>query len=249
MPDELYRVKPEEFTALRTRLADQARKRGDADAAKRISASRKPTTAAWVVNRLAISDPAAKQRLAELGEQLRAAHAAMNGEESRELSARQRALIRELAGEAFDRADLKNPPAALRDDVTDTLQAAIADPDVAQQLGRLAKAERYSGFGGFADTTAAFTVPKTVQKDRARDEARATLVAAEKAKAEADDALSERHARLEEARGRHDTARTALRAAERELHAAEEAYDDARRACTTAAARVKEANARLKQAR
>jgi hypothetical protein len=42
--DELYRAKPEEFTALRTELTTAAKKRGDAAAAKRISAARKPTT-------------------------------------------------------------------------------------------------------------------------------------------------------------------------------------------------------------
>ena len=51
--DELYEVKQDEFTALRTKLAAAAKQRGDTDTAKQISAARKPTTAAWVVNRLA----------------------------------------------------------------------------------------------------------------------------------------------------------------------------------------------------
>ena len=54
--DELYEVKPEEFTALRTKLAAAAKQRGDGDTAKQITAARKPTTAAWVVNRLALRD-------------------------------------------------------------------------------------------------------------------------------------------------------------------------------------------------
>ena len=142
--DELYGVKPEDFTALRSRLAAEAKGRGDVGASKAISASRKPTTAAWVVNRLALEDRQAKRRLADLGERLRAAHAAMDGHHIRELSAQQRTLIHDLARSAFERAELKDPPAALRDDVTDTLQAAIADPDIADRLGRLAKAQRYS---------------------------------------------------------------------------------------------------------
>ena len=48
--DELYAAKPEDFTALRTKLAAAAKKSGDAEAARRISGSRKPTAAAWVVN-------------------------------------------------------------------------------------------------------------------------------------------------------------------------------------------------------
>ena len=41
--DELYEVKPEEFTALRTKLVATAKKRGDTSSAKRISAARRPT--------------------------------------------------------------------------------------------------------------------------------------------------------------------------------------------------------------
>ena len=52
--DTLYWVPPDAFTAERTKLAKAAKQRGDAAAAKRISAARKPTTAAWIVNRLAI---------------------------------------------------------------------------------------------------------------------------------------------------------------------------------------------------
>src|ERR1700755_2981834 len=73
MPDELdalYAAKPEDFTALRTKLAAEAKKRGDADATKRISSARKPTTAAWVVNGLVHADAEVKPRLTELGERL-----------------------------------------------------------------------------------------------------------------------------------------------------------------------------------
>ncbi|MDT7731860.1 MAG: hypothetical protein QOK45_2113, partial [Mycobacterium sp.] len=51
--DELYEVRQDDFTALRTKLVAAAKQRGDMDTAKQISAARKPTTAAWVVNRLA----------------------------------------------------------------------------------------------------------------------------------------------------------------------------------------------------
>ena len=44
-------------------------------------------------------------------------------------------------------SNIRSPTGALRGDVTDTLHAAIADPDVRSRLGRLAKAEHWSGFG------------------------------------------------------------------------------------------------------
>ena len=95
------------------------------------------------------------QRLTDLGERLRAAHAGMDGGRIRELTAEQRRLIDELVRTAFKESEL-NPTAALRDDVTTTLQAAIADPEVAARLGRLTKAEQWSGFGEFGDTAIVF---------------------------------------------------------------------------------------------
>ena len=219
--DELYWVTPEKFTATRSRLAAAAKERGDADSAKRISGARKPTTAAWVVNRLALSHAKAKQRLTELGERLRAAHAAMDGERIRELTAEQRGLIDELARTAFDAAETTDPSAALRDDVTGTLQAAIADPDVATRLGRLVKAEQWSGFGDFGFTAA---IPAEDPAELAR--AHAALEAAEQAKAEADEALA--------------VARGGLEQAQRDVHVAEQTSRDA-------AERVKEARAHLKR--
>jgi hypothetical protein len=86
--DSLYWVEPDAFTARRAELAAAAKQRGDA-AAKRISAARKPTTAAWIVNRLALRHKDAKRRLADLGDRLRAAHAAVDGDRIRDLSAEQ----------------------------------------------------------------------------------------------------------------------------------------------------------------
>ncbi len=103
--DVLYAAKPEDFTALRTKLAAEAKKRGDADTAKQITAARRPTTAAHVVNLLVLNDASTRRRLTDLGERLRAAHAGMDGSQIRELTAQQRRLIDELARAAFEEAD------------------------------------------------------------------------------------------------------------------------------------------------
>jgi hypothetical protein len=266
--DVLYAAKPEEFTGLRTKLAAEAKQRGDADIAKQISGARKPTTAAWVVNQLALSDKDARRRLADLGERLRAAHSEMDGERIRALTAEQRRLIDELTRFAFEEAGLTNATGALRDDVTATLQAAVADPDVAARLGRLTKAEQWSGFGEFGDTAIVFTptrgrktkpepTPEQPAEEEAGDdkraeerrrlqEARAALAAAERAKAGADDALKELQADLATARLRRDDARRRLQDAESALTAAEDAYETAKQASRDAAAVVKEAKARVK---
>jgi hypothetical protein len=260
--DELYEAKPDEFTALRTKLAAAAKKRGDADAAKAVSAARKPTTAAWVVNRLAVREPDTRTRLADLGERLKAAHSSMAGDRIRELSREQRRLVDDTARAAFEEAELADPSAALRDDVTGTLQAAIADPDVAARLGRLTKAEQWSGFGEFGDTAMVFTptrksgaqksaeTPKREDrrddKSRQRQEARAALAAAEHAKSDADAALTELQSDVATARLRRDDARRRLEDAENALAAAEDAYDKGKQASRDAAAAVKEAKAQLK---
>jgi hypothetical protein len=265
--DELYEVKPEEFTALRTKLAAEAKKRGDADTAKQISAARKPTTAAWVVNRLAIRDKDTRTRLAGLGERLRDAHTAMDGDSIRKLSAEQRRLVDDVARAAFEEAEFAGPSGALRDDVTGTLQAAIADPDVASRLGRLTKAEQWTGFGEFGDTAMVFTTTRkavsrkeTVEEPRQedkpddkgaaarreREKARAALAAAERAKADADAALTELQSDLATARLRRDDARRRLKDAEDALAAAEDAYDKGKQAGRDAAAVVKEAKAQLR---
>jgi hypothetical protein len=269
--DELYEVRAEEFTALRTKLAAAAKKRGDADTARQISGARKPTTAAWVVNRVALRDQDVRTRLAGLGERLKDAHAAMDGDRIRALSAEQRRLVDDVTRAAFEEAELADPSAALRDDVTGTLQAAIADPDVASRLGRLTKAERWSGFGEFGDTAMVFTQTRRTtsrkepaeepQRDDKRDEkhddkrdaarrdretARAALAAAERTKADADAALTELQSDLATARLRRDDARRRLKDAESALTAAQDAYDKGKQAGRDAAAVVKQAKARLR---
>lgn len=238
--DTLYWVEPEAFTAQRTKLAAAAKKRGDEAAAKRISAARKPTTAAWIVNRVALGQKDTKKRLADLGDRLRAAHAAMDGERVRALSAEQHKLIEGLARAAFEAADVKRPSASVREDVTGTLQAAIADPEVTERLGRLAKPERWSGFGGFGDAAPARPAKQTAA-ERRLEKLNAAVADAERAQAAADDALARRQAE-------RDEARATLRKAEREFNRAEADYDKAKRASHAAAESVKEAKAQLKRA-
>jgi hypothetical protein len=265
--EKLYSVEPGSFTALRTRLAEAAKRRGDPAMAKRISAARKPTVAAWIINRLALGDADVTQRLTDLGERLRAAHAAMDGQRIRELSAQQRTLVDELARAGFRAAEVTDPSAGLREDVTDTLQAAIADPDVAARLGRLAKAEQWSGFGQFGDTAAvsgaraasrsapkrrAESAPEQVADGRRRDDdqqrrkARAALADAENARAAAEQALEDRQAELSAARARCAHADRSLQEARRRLGEAEHAYDRAKQVSSRAAQLVKEAKAQLR---
>jgi hypothetical protein len=264
--DELYGVRPEEFTALRTKLVAAARRRGDAEDAKRVAAARRPTTAAWVVNTLVRRDGTAQDRLGELSEQLRAAHASMDGSRIRELSASQRKLVDELVRVGFEATGLVDPSAALRDDVTGTLQAAIADPDVAARLGRLTKAERWSGFGEFGSTTAVAAPRSAAEREPAppiaagatkaevnaarkrRAIAAAEAEAAQMAHSAAIEAFDAQKTKLNTARRRYEKLLESLNAAERELNAADADHGAAERAVRDAAQRSETAKSVLAEA-
>jgi hypothetical protein len=145
---ELYSSDPDEFTQRRAALVARARAAGDAPAAKRIAALRRPTRSAWVLNRLARSAPGVTSELDALGEELRAAHRSLDGAAIRELSSRRRELIDALARQAFAVSGLPSPSAALRVEVNSTLGAALANPQVAEQLGA-GTLERAAGGDGF----------------------------------------------------------------------------------------------------
>jgi hypothetical protein len=264
--DALYGVPPEQFMALRKELVAAAKKRGDVDAARVIGAARRPTAAAWVVNVLVRNDATARTRLGELTDALRAAHSAMDGSRIRELTAVQRKLIDGLVRAGLAAAGHDDPTAALRNDVTDTLAAAVADPDVAARLGRLEKAERWSGFGDFGMSSA---VGSTARREPAasselaapaRDEAdaeqarervsmaRREVDAAEQAHTEAAATLSKRTTAVATARRRYEKLLETLNAAEREVDSADASREAAEQDARETSKRLELTKAELAQA-
>jgi hypothetical protein len=145
---ELYAGDPAAFTERRGALAAQARAAGQAAAAKQITALRKPTYSAWLVNQLVRADPDVASRLSELGGELRSAGAALDGARIRELSQQRRRLVDDLIRQALQLPGAGPPSAAVREDLTATFGAALADPQVADQLaaGTLVRAVHRSDF-------------------------------------------------------------------------------------------------------
>jgi hypothetical protein len=156
---ELYTADPDGFTARRSELAERARDAGEPAVAKKIMALRKPTRSAWVVNRLVRSDPEVRSQLDSLAADLREAS---GGSRLRELTAARSRLVDELTRTALE--GLPAPPASLREEVTATLDAAIADPGVAASLGTLVRAARYAGFGAFAPAADGSAPPAAPQR-------------------------------------------------------------------------------------
>jgi hypothetical protein len=145
---ELYAGDPAAFTERRGALAAEARAAGQAAAAKQITALRKPTYSAWLVNQLVRADPEAASRLSELGGELRSAGAALDGARIRELSQQRRRLVDDLVRQALQLPGAGPPSAAVREELTATFGAALADPQVADQLaaGTLVRAVHRSDF-------------------------------------------------------------------------------------------------------
>ena len=154
-------------------------------------------------------------------------------------------LVKHLTADALTAAGVSDPSAALRDDVAGTFQAAVADADVMSRLGRLAKAERWSGFGGDLPTEDAATESTAAPKVDEKASLRAALVAAQATEADAAQLLSDRTAELADAEAAHEQARRALAATERQLRAAQKAATKASDAHDAAERDVEDARARL----
>lgn len=255
---ELYTADPDDFVERRGALVAQAREAGQAPAAKQIAALRKPTRSAWVVNRLARADPDAATELADLGEELRTAQGSLDGAAIRELSRRRRDLIESLARKAFTAAGLTAPSAGIRDEVTATLGAALADPQFAATLaaGALVRAVQAEGFGpvGRPNLTlvkgggARAPRGKSAPSDRGDRPDRPARPSVQEAAAERERRHCAAVAEAEHAAAEASQAADAATAAEHELEATverlEEELADARQALVDARAQGRRARTR-----
>ena len=223
---ELYEAEPDGFTARRQELAERAREAGEPTVAKQISALRKPTRSAWVVNRLVRTDPGVRSRLDALAADL---HEAADGARIRELTTARARLVDELTRAAL--VALPAPPAALREEVSATLDAAIADPEVAGRLGTLVRAEHYAGFGPMSFTAAPPAPREPAPARKAKDPA---------------EAAAEREARRQE---KINTAERDLAEADRTLEAALAAEHDLEGTVRGLEAELADARQRLAEAR
>lgn len=223
--DELYGGDVAAFTAERNRLVGQARKDGEKDLAKQIGGLAKPTRSAYAVNLLVRHDAAVGAELTELGEELRAAEQAGDAPRMRELATRRRRLVDDLVAHAFELVGQQDPPAGLREEVVATLNATLADPDVARQIlaGSLVRPVRWEGFGS-VPLTRISALPDASAPSRSkasprvstkpgsntRDDERAAKAAAERAAVVAAERERRRAEDLAEARTAADEADSGL---------------------------------------
>jgi hypothetical protein len=151
--DELYGRPLDEFTAARAERVKRARAEGNASAAAVIGKLGKPTVVAWLANQLVREQADEIRDLLQLGGSMREATALFDADQLRELSRQQHELIEALmqqargvaaaAGQAFSDSTARA--------LSDTLHAAVADEQAAQELseGHLTAGLSHSGFPGF----------------------------------------------------------------------------------------------------
>ncbi|MDQ1360885.1 MAG: hypothetical protein QOJ44_1262 [Acidimicrobiaceae bacterium] len=167
--NELYGLRPEEFTAARDARAAAARRDGDRELASAIKKLRRPTPAAWLVNLLAREYPDRIVRLLELGSHMRQAQSALAAADLRRLSRERRTVVGGLVSDARDlaRSAGQSVSEASWRELETTLEAALADADAGKaiQTGRLTTGMSYSGLGP-VDLSGAVATPTSKREDR-----------------------------------------------------------------------------------
>ena len=231
MVDRLYALPPEEFTAAR----DAAAKQASGDLRTQLKALRRPTASAALVNRLRREQPDLLDQLLELGPALAQAQAARSGDELRALGQQRRELVEAVVATAADGAS-----AAVRTEVEQTLEAALADPAAADAVrsGALVRALSFAGFGGVDVAGAVAAPPRTPSAASQAPRPARGVAAAERAAQDAAAALDDAVGAAAAAARRAEDAAAAQRTAEQERGRAQEEVDDAERRLAQARERL-----------
>jgi len=265
-PDDLYGLALDRFVPERTALARALRADKHRDEAAAVAALRKPSVAAWAVNRLVRSQGAAVKDLFDAGDALRGAQADLlaghgDGRTLRAANERERAAVDELVDAArgllTSEGHELSPTVVER--VADTLHAAALDEDAREQVrdGRLVRELRHAGLG-LGEAAFALPPPATASSPvEQRDEAAAQAGRAEperKARATREQAAETKRAARERtdarkaartaeavARRRAERSGHALRAAEERRARAAQALDEADEAVAAARAEAQDA--------
>jgi hypothetical protein len=154
----LYGLRPDRFTAARTRASLEARDAGDRELMGAVKALQRPSVSAWVVNLLVRRQPELIGQVVELGDALRQAQSLLQGDALRDLGHQRRQLITAVTQQAVGLAEAQGQritdPVVRQ--VEETLQAAMTDSDAADavQSGLLTRPLSSTGMTGLAEALA-----------------------------------------------------------------------------------------------
>jgi hypothetical protein len=256
--EELYGLRPEEFTGARTAAEKEARGAGDRELAAAVKALRRPAVAAWAVNLLGRRNAELLTQVVSLGDSLRQAQAQLQGDELRELTRQRRRLVAAVTAEARSLAESEGQrlsDAVVRQ-VEETLQAAMADPRAAEAVLSGLLAQPLTSTGVESLTGEALAVPLGTRRppvDPApgpptltvvRDEGRELREAEERA-AEADDDLRRARKARDSQEKKRAKAEAKLLQLEAELEEARRKVAEAEEATEAAAAKLSRVEAAL----
>jgi len=270
--ERLYALDPDEFVAARDAAVKALRGDGKRAEAAAVAKLRKPSVAAWVVNRLARDEADLLGALLDAGAKLRDVQlaGAAAADLRAAITAEGKALdaLMRPAGRIAERSGSGREAALAR--ARDTLHAAALDPDLAEEVrrGMVVREQQAIGFplgaalperparpaAKPATGKAATREPEPAQAP-ARDEvaakrleraAAAAATAAEKLD-RAEQGLERASGELSEAESELARARRVLRAAETRVEGAERAAAAAERARNAAAKKAAEAAARHRE--
>jgi hypothetical protein len=154
---ELYAEPPDGFVAARNAIVARLKAEGDGDAAKEVAALRRPTVAAWAVDRLARERPEEVEALIAAGRELAGAQrkvaAGGDADAMREASAGRRRLVDRLVRAAATILEAAGTSAARAtlDKVSDTLNAIATDEAAADRVRRGVLDKELPAPAGFGD--------------------------------------------------------------------------------------------------
>jgi hypothetical protein len=178
--DGLYDLPLEQFTKARNDLAARLRKAHQDEAAATVRALKKPSTVAWVANRLARDQPKLVETLLQRAEDLRdAQQRSLAGKSSAgeitEASAAERDAVRALLAAARSALEAR-ATSPLLERLSQTLRAAAVDETGRTLLkrGRLTEELQAAGFGPLEAVPSA-TRPRADEVARAARERVTTL--------------------------------------------------------------------------
>lgn len=178
--DGLYDLPLEQFTKARNDLAARLRKAHQDEAAATVRALKKPSTVAWVANRLARDQPKLVEALLEKADDLRGAQqrslaGKSSAPEVMEASAAEREAVRALLAAARSALEPR-ATSPLLERLSQTLRAAAVDESgrVLLKRGRLTEELQAAGFGPLEAVPSA-TRPRADEVARAARERVTTL--------------------------------------------------------------------------
>ena len=231
---DLYALLPTEFTAARNARSAEAGRAGDKELAKRIKSLPKPSTAAWLVNLLAVRRRDDLEAVLDLGAALREAQEDLDQKQLRRLSTERQRLLRAIIRQARElAAELDHPVSdALAAEAEQTLWAAMTDAAAADAVasGQLVRSLAASGWeevdldGAVADPDSVHPAGAGTGNRSAAKEARAGKAspgqddaAVRRRRAAAQRQVRKLQAGVEEAEDGERAAETALDAAQQEV--------------------------------